>query len=74
MALKSAQMAGLTVSSQAMDGDHRWLKAAGNGAGQFAYDARRRRQLGDERRGPALHAVSGRQAQRSRASPAAWPT
>jgi hypothetical protein len=38
MALKSAQMAGLTVSSQALEGDHRWLKSTGNGSGQFSYE------------------------------------
>lgn len=37
MALKSAQMAGLTVSSQTLAGARRWLKAAGNGSGQFSY-------------------------------------
>jgi len=37
MALKSAQMAGLSVSSQTMAGDHRFLKLVSNGKGQFAY-------------------------------------
>lgn len=37
MALKSAQMAGLPVSSQALAGAQRWLKSVGNGQGQFSY-------------------------------------
>ncbi len=38
MALKSAQMAGLDVSSETLDGAKRWLKASGNGSGQFSYE------------------------------------
>ncbi len=38
MALKSAQMAGLSVSSESLDGAKRWLVAAGDGHGQFSYE------------------------------------
>jgi hypothetical protein len=38
MAMKSAQMSGLSVSSQAMAGDQRWLKSVTNGNGQFSYE------------------------------------
>jgi hypothetical protein len=50
MALKSAQMSGLSVSSQTMAGDQRWLKSVGNGQGQFAY-------MPGDRGSPAMCAV-----------------
>ena len=37
MAAQSAQMAGLSVSSQTMAGVSRWLKSVGNGNGGFTY-------------------------------------
>lgn len=37
MAVKSAQMSGLSVSSQTIAGDRRFLKSVSNGKGQFVY-------------------------------------
>jgi hypothetical protein len=50
MALKSAQMSGLSVSSQTMAGDHRFLKTVSSGKGQFLY-------MPDSHGSPAMCAV-----------------